>query len=75
VKLEILRGNLQPVVLDDVSRILVTTDDGTPLTVTCEWSPGTVIASHAGEGGKFTQVLAALGIDRTVVATPLDAPK
>jgi hypothetical protein len=70
VRVEILRGLGDVSVLADVSRVLVLADDGTPLAVASEWTPGMIIVRHAGEA-KFQETLAGLGVDRTVVATPL----
>lgn len=73
MRVEILRGLGGPVVLDGVTRVLVLNDQGTPISVASQWMPGVAIASHAGEGAKFTQILAGLGVDRTVLAVPLKA--
>lgn len=73
MRVELLRGFSEPIVIDGITRVLVLNDQGTPISVCSTWQPGIHVASHAGEGAQFTRILAGLGVDRTVLAVPLKA--
>lgn len=68
MKVELLDG-LTPRVVH-ATRVLVTADDGTPLSLAVEVSPGVIALSHAGESD-FQRTLTNFGIDRTVVTEEL----
>jgi hypothetical protein len=72
VKLEIIRG-LKAQILE-ADRVLVTTDDGTPIAVVSEYAKGAHFASHAGEPD-FNRMLETLGIHRTTILTAIQAPR
>jgi hypothetical protein len=67
MRVAILRG-LEPVVVEGATRVVVYGDAGTPVAVTSEWTPGVILAGHAGEPG-FTRFLAGLGIGAAEVMT------
>ncbi len=76
MRLEILRGLGEPIVIEGVSRVLVAGDDGTPVSCSSEWSAGNapfITTTHAGEP-EFAGVLAALGVDRTVLVNVVRTP-
>ncbi len=71
MKVEILNGLGEATVVD-ATRILVTSDDGTPFMVASQWVRGDggegIDCAHLLDPG-FHDKLAALGVDRTVVVT------
>ena len=71
MRVEILNG-LGTLTVVEATRVLVTTDDGTPIALASVWMGGKgeecIKCGHAGEPG-FAHLLAMLGIDRTVVTT------
>jgi hypothetical protein len=56
------------------SRVLVTTDDGTPLALSVALGPSLVESTHAGEPD-FNVKLRIHGVDRTVQVDRLRAPR
>ncbi len=72
MRLEILDGLGKPLVLH-CTRVLVSSDDGTPLSCSVELAPGVVKTAHAGEAGdQLNRLLKGCGVDRTVVTTRLE---
>lgn len=61
MKLSGQRG-LQPVTLEGVTSVLVSSDDGTPLAVVAEYLPGRFSVKHCFEPG-FRRALLALGYE------------
>ena len=75
MKLKIHR-NLRDVVVIEATRVVVEDDLGNPVALALEFGPNQILAVTADDP-KFNQVLAELGIDKTVLVedvfqTPLD---
>jgi hypothetical protein len=70
VIVEILDGLGKPVVLS-ASRVVIRTDQGTPITLAIEWQRGAQshITAATAKDPDFNQVLENLGIDRVEVKT------
>lgn len=73
MKVLILDGLGRPSELP-ASRVLVTTDSGTPMAMAVELAPG-LIDSATVDDENFNAFLAAHGVDRSVQVSPIRAPR
>lgn len=73
MKVLVLDGLGNPTTLD-ATRVVVTTDSGTPVAMSVELMPG-MIENAKAEDDDFNVKLRAHGIDRTVQVDPIRAPR
>ncbi len=70
MRVEVMNG-IGDVTVLPATRVLITLDDGTPVSVASVWiGSGDVTCSHAGQPD-FQRVLRNLGVDRTTVVEEL----
>jgi hypothetical protein len=70
LKVELHNRFKDPLVIN-ATRVLVTSDDGTPLSLTIQYAPRHYRTYHAGEAD-FAMQLRAHGIDKTVLVSHID---